>query len=56
MKVEKPKEKYDQLIADGYCVVENVLKQKMLERLRLVTDQLLDAQTEDERAGPAFLW
>ena len=23
MKVEKPKEKYDRLIADGYCVVED---------------------------------
>ena len=37
MKIEKPKEKYDQLIADGYCVVENVLKEEMLERLRTVT-------------------
>ena len=50
MKVEKPKEKYDQLIADGYCVVENVLKEEMLTQLRTVTDELLDAQTEDERA------
>ena len=49
MKVEKPKEKYDQLIADGYCVVEDVLKDKMLTQLRTVTDELLDAQTEDER-------
>ena len=49
MKVEKPKEKYDQLIADGYCVVENVLKEEMLERLRTVTSELLDAQTEDAR-------
>ncbi|MDE0555181.1 MAG: phytanoyl-CoA dioxygenase family protein, partial [Candidatus Poribacteria bacterium] len=51
MKVEKPKEKYDQLIADGYCVVENVLKEKMLARLRTGTDELLDRQTEDERAA-----
>ena len=51
MKVEKPKEKYDQLIANGYCVVENVLKEEMLTRLRSVTDKLLDAQTEDERAA-----
>ena len=51
MKIEKPTEKYDQLIADGYCVVENVLKEKMLTRLRTVTDELLDAQTEDERAA-----
>ena len=49
MKVEEPKEKYDQLIADGYCVIKNVLKEEMLNRLRTVTDELLDAQTEDER-------
>ena len=51
MKVEEPKEKYDQLIADGYCVVEDVLKEEMLNRLRSVTNKLLDAQTEDERAS-----
>ena len=51
MKVEKPKEKYDQLIADGYCVIEDVLKEEMLSRLQTVTDELLDAQTEDERAA-----
>ena len=51
MKVEKPKEKYDQLIADGYCVVKGVLKEEMLTRLRSVTGELLDAQTEDERAS-----
>ena len=49
MKVEKPKEKYDQLIADGYCVIEDVLKEEMLTQLRTVTDELLDAQTEDQR-------
>lgn len=47
MNVEKPKERYDQLIADGYCVVEDVLKEEMLNRLRSVTDELLDAQTAD---------
>ena len=51
MQVEKPKEKYDQLIADGYCVIEDVLKEEMLTQLRTVTDELLDAQTEDERAA-----
>ena len=51
MSIEKPKEKYDQLIADGYCVIEDVLKAEMLNRLRTVTDELLDAQTEDERAA-----
>ena len=51
MNVEKPKEKYDQLIADGYCVIKNVLKQDILTRLRTVTDELLDAQTEDQRSA-----
>ena len=49
MKVEKPKEKYDQLIADGYCVINNVLQEEMLSQLRSVTNELLDAQTDDER-------
>ena len=51
MKVEKRKEKYDQLIADGYCVIENVLKADMLIQLQTVTDELLDAQTEDQRSA-----
>ena len=51
MNVEKPKEKYDQLINDGYCVVEDVLKEEMLNRLQTVTDELLDAQTEDQHAA-----
>ena len=51
MNVERPKEKYDQLIADGYCVIEDVLKAEILTRLRTVTNDLLDAQTEDERAA-----
>ena len=49
MDVELSKEKYDQLINDGYCVVEHVLKEAMLSQLRSVTDELLDAQTDDER-------
>ena len=51
MHVEKPKETYDQLIADGYCIIQDVLKEEMLARLQTVTDELLDAQTEDERAA-----
>ena len=51
MKIEKPKERYDQLITDGYCVIEDVLKEEMLTRLRMVTDELLDAQTADEQAA-----
>ena len=49
MKVKKSKEKYDQLIANGYCVVTDVLKAEMLTQLRTVTDELLEAQTEDQR-------
>ena len=56
MRVEKPKEKYDQLIADGYCVIKDVLKEEMLVRLRTVTDELFDAQTEDERRTVITLW
>ncbi|MCZ6679044.1 MAG: hypothetical protein O7E52_17560 [Candidatus Poribacteria bacterium] len=37
MKLEPLKREYDQLIADGYCVVENVLEADMLNRLWLVT-------------------
>ncbi len=51
LKVEKPKEKYDQLISDGYCVIENVLNGDMLSRLQTVTDELLDAQTEEQLAA-----
>ena len=51
MKIENPKEKYDQLISDGYCVIDNVLKDDMLTQLRSVTDTLLDAQTDEERAA-----
>lgn len=48
MEIEKPKEKYDQLISEGYCVVENVLEDNMIMRLRSVTDTLLEAQTEEQ--------
>lgn len=51
MEIEKPKEKYDQLISDGYCVVEDVIKDDMLMQLRSVTDTLLGTQTEEQRAA-----
>ncbi len=51
MNIERPKQKYDQLIEDGYCVIRGVLMEDMLIRLRVVTDALLDAQTEEERAA-----
>ncbi len=51
MRIEKPKQKYDGLIADGYCVIKGVLQEDMLTRLQAVTDSLLDTQTEDERAA-----
>lgn len=51
MIVNNPKQKYDQLIADGYCVIENVLVEDILSNLRIVTDQLLDEQSEEQRAS-----
>lgn len=51
MEIDNPKEKYDHLISDGYCVINNVLKEDIINRLRSVTDTLLDAQTEDQLAA-----
>jgi ectoine hydroxylase-related dioxygenase (phytanoyl-CoA dioxygenase family) len=44
------KQKYDQLIEDGYCLVEAVLDAEMLRALREVTEGLLAAQPEEARA------
>ncbi len=38
------RDKYDQLLRDGFCVFERVLKPDMLEKVRAVSDRLLDAQ------------
>ena len=44
-----PKESFDQLIRDGYCLVEDVLDADILQHLRQVTDQLLDVQSQEIR-------
>ncbi len=36
-------EKRNQLIKDGYCVVDNILTQDLLEELRRESDRMLDA-------------
>lgn len=51
IKIDRPKEVYDKLIRDGFCVIKNVLQNDMLTRLRLITDELLSQQTEEERAA-----
>ncbi|MEM7132731.1 MAG: phytanoyl-CoA dioxygenase family protein [Chloroflexota bacterium] len=40
-------EKRTQLIDDGYCVFEQVLTPTMLERVRTVSNQLLDVQSKE---------
>ncbi|MDE2726517.1 MAG: phytanoyl-CoA dioxygenase family protein [Gemmatimonadota bacterium] len=45
MAARSAQDKYDQLLRDGFCVVEGVLKPEMLERVRTVSDRLLDAQS-----------
>lgn len=42
---------YDQLIRDGYCRIAGVLEPEMLDRLRAVTDRLLDDQGEEHQAA-----
>src|SRR5687768_7060378 len=39
---------HDKLINDGYCVVPNVLDQKLLEELRHITDNLLAQMSPEE--------
>ena len=50
MLLANPKEKFDQLISDGFCRVENVLDRGLLARLQQTTDQLLDEQSAQLRA------
>ena len=50
MSQQNPKENFDQLIRDGYCLIGDVLDSDILHRLRQVTDQLLDAEGEEIRA------
>ena len=42
--------KYDQLIENGFCLFENTLDSKMLADLRQMTEKVLAAQTEKDRA------
>ena len=39
-----------QLLQDGYCLLPGVLDAGLLDRLRVATDLMLDAQTEEHRA------
>ncbi|RAP78417.1 phytanoyl-CoA dioxygenase family protein [Paenibacillus montanisoli] len=41
------KEKYEQLMRDGYCVFEQILDEPLLEQLRDKTNDLLDRQSEE---------
>ena len=38
--------KMEQIIQDGYCVVEDVLDSKMLQKLCLVSNSMIDQQDE----------
>ena len=38
--------KIDQIIQDGYCVIEDVLDSNMLQKLRLVSDSMIAQQDE----------
>ena len=38
MSQQNPKAKFDQLIRDGYCLIEDVLDADILQRLRQVSD------------------
>ncbi|RAP78435.1 phytanoyl-CoA dioxygenase family protein [Paenibacillus montanisoli] len=42
------KVKREQLIRDGYCVIENVLDDELLQGLRDATEKLIKKQTEEE--------
>ena len=42
--------KRDQLLRDGFCLIENVLDAEILNRLRQATDLMLDAQDEEHKA------
>ena len=43
--------RWDQLIEEGYCLFEDVLDGIRLERLRQVTDGLLEAQMAEDSAA-----
>ena len=45
MTTEEGLQKRDQLIRDGYCVIDNVLSEPFIEELRAESDRLLDGVT-----------
>ena len=50
MPIQNPQQKFDQLIKDGFCLIENVLDPDILNRLQQTTNPLLDAQPEENNA------
>ena len=51
MPTQNPQQKFDQLIKDGFCLIENVLDPDILQRLRQTTGQLLNAQSKEQNAA-----
>ena len=52
MSQQGPKENFDQLIRDGYCLVEDILDDDILQRLRQVTDQLNCSTPKARKTAP----
>ena len=42
-------QKYNQLLRDGFCLFEDVLDASMFDTLRVMTEKLLSAQSEEDR-------
>ena len=43
------KEKYNQLVNEGFCVFENILSDALLDQLQSVTDRLCENMTEEHK-------
>ena len=43
------KKKYKQLIDDGFCIIEGVLPEELLNRLRKKTDHLCQSASEENQ-------
>ena len=43
---EATRKKYKQLIKNGFCIFDQVLDPTMLDRVRMVSDQLLNRQSQ----------
>lgn len=48
MKKIRDKEKYEQLIQQGYCIFENILDDSFMQQLRSKTEKLISKQTDEE--------